>query len=132
MFNLTIVSQALAAGSLLIGTAAFAQTAQSPDTPPTLGQTLYDKGVILEGDYTGEAAANPAAASGQGSTYAGQVYFGLKLDFGKMFASQAANDDLHPFRHGRSPGQRLSRILYRQFDRTAGNLGHPETSHLAI
>jgi porin len=66
--------------------------AQLRDSFAHVGQTLYDHGVTIASSYTAEPAANPFGGISQGATYAGQVYFGLDVDLGKMLASDAAKD----------------------------------------
>src|SRR5271165_4074135 len=39
-----------------------------------MGQYLFDRGITITANYTGEAAANPAGGISQGAAYAGQIY----------------------------------------------------------
>jgi porin len=50
----------------------------------TPGQILYDHGVSITLNYTGEAAANPSGGIRQGADYAGQVYLGGDFDMSKI------------------------------------------------
>jgi porin len=68
-----------------------------------LGQKLYDDGVSITLNYTGEAAANPSGGIRQGADYAGQVYLGGDFDLAKIANWQGAT--LHiaiTQRHGRN------------------------------
>ncbi len=59
--------------------------AQAQTTPaPTLGQQLFNDGVSISLNYTGEAAANPSGGIRQGSDYAGQVFLGGDFDMDKI------------------------------------------------
>jgi porin len=69
----------------------------------TPGQVLYDHGITLTLNYTGEAAANPSGGIRQGSDYTGQVYLGTDFDLSKIAGWQGAT--LHVAitdRHGRN------------------------------
>jgi len=69
----------------------------------TPGQVLYDHGISLTLNYTGEAAANPSGGIRQGSDYTGQVYLGADFDLSKIASWQGAT--LHVAitdRHGRN------------------------------
>jgi porin len=70
---------ALLASFALLALPAHAQTA-----PKTLGQTLFDDGVTVTLNYTGEAAANPSGGIKQGADYAGQLYLGGDFDMSKI------------------------------------------------
>jgi len=72
----TLVCACVSAAAL--ATAALAQTAQTP------GQILYDHGISLTLNYTGEAAGNPSGGIRQGSDYAGQIYLGGDFDMSKI------------------------------------------------
>ena len=61
-----------------------------PTKPGPIGQYLLDHGVTVTTSYTAEPAGNPAGGIKQGVTYAGQVYFGLDLDLGKMINANGA------------------------------------------
>lgn len=82
--------------------------AQVHDSFANVGQTLYDHGVTVSSSFTAEPAGNPVGGISQGATYAGQVYFGLDIDLGKMLASQAANDTYVHFAMVDRQGNRLS------------------------
>ena len=59
--------------------------AQAQTTPaPTLGQKLFDDGVSISLNYTGEAAGNPSGGIRQGSDYAGQVFLSGDFDMSKI------------------------------------------------
>lgn len=62
---------------------AFALPAQA-QTKPTLGQTLFNDGISVTLNYTGEAAANPSGGIRQGADYAGQLYLGGDFDMSKI------------------------------------------------
>lgn len=98
-FRTLILSTALAASGPVLGIeAARAQTAErSP------GQILYDEGVSLKADYTGEAASNPSGGARQSTDYAGQIHLGADLDLDKLLNAEgtSAHVDLVQ-RHGRS------------------------------
>jgi porin len=75
--------------TLLLASAAalplLAHPAQAQTTSPqTLGQTLYNDGVTVTLNYTGEAAANPVGGIRQGGDYAGQLYLGGDFDMSKI------------------------------------------------
>ena len=70
---------AMTVGLIVVATPAYAQTA-----PKTLGQSLFDDGVTVTLNYTGEAAANPSGGIKQGADYAGQVYLGGDFDMSKI------------------------------------------------
>ncbi|MDI9846463.1 carbohydrate porin [Rhodoblastus sp. 17X3] len=129
---MTRVSIAALAGSvaLFMGAQAFAQQAGSDKAVATpgfgasasdlvgaqvqnsfanVGQTLYDHGVTVSSSYTAEPAGNPVGGISRGATYAGQVYFGLDIDLGKMLASQAAKDTFVHFAMVDRQGIQLSR-----------------------
>jgi porin len=55
-----------------------------PAYAQTPGQILYDHGVSVTLNYTGEAAANPIGGIRQGADYAGQVYLGGDFDMAKI------------------------------------------------
>jgi porin len=59
-------------------------SAQAQTAPKTLGQTLFDHGITVTLNYTGEAAANPSGGIRQGADYAGQVYLGGDFDMSKI------------------------------------------------
>lgn len=63
---------------------ALTAAAQAQTAPKTPGQILYDHGITLTLNYTGEAAANPSGGIRQGSAYAGQVYLGADFDMQKI------------------------------------------------
>jgi porin len=67
----------IAAGvsTLALSTAALAQTP---------GEILYNHGISLTLNYTGEAAGNPSGGIRQGSDYAGQIYLGTDFDMSKI------------------------------------------------
>jgi len=69
------------ASLLALATAAHAQTAAQPET---LGQKLYNDGVSISLNYTGEAAGNPSGGIRQGAQYAGQLFLGGDFDLGKI------------------------------------------------
>jgi porin len=62
-----------------LSTPAFAQT-----TTKTPGQILFDDGVSITLNYTGEAADNPSGGIRQGGDYAGQLYLGGDFDMSKI------------------------------------------------
>lgn len=80
MSNKTLLLTAVSA--LALGGAAQAQTAAASNQ--TLGQRLYNDGVSISLNYTGEAAANPYGGNRQGSAYAGQVFLGGDFDMSKI------------------------------------------------
>jgi len=55
-----------------------------PAHAQTIGQDLYNHGVTITLNYTGEAAANPSGGIRQGADYAGQVYLGADFDMAKI------------------------------------------------
>jgi porin len=94
----TLIAAGLSA--LAVATAALAQTAQAPAAQTPVGQTpvgqtpvgqtpgerLYDHGVTITLNYTGEAADNPSGGIRQGADYAGQLYLGGDFDMAKIAA----------------------------------------------
>jgi porin len=56
----------------------------APALAETPGQVLYDHGISITLNYTGEAAGNPSGGIRQGSAYAGQVYLGGDFDMSKI------------------------------------------------
>jgi len=68
---------------LVFSTPAFAQN-YNATTAKTPGQILFDDGVSITLNYTGEAAGNPSGGIRQGSAYAGQVYLGGDFDMSKI------------------------------------------------
>jgi len=101
MSRYPLISAALAAGSLFAGASAVAQTA--PNDNRTLGQILFDRGVSLSADYTGEAASNPSGGIRHSTDYAGQIHLGGDFDFNKIanIAGSSAHIDIDQ-RHGRN------------------------------
>jgi porin len=66
---------------------AFGQTDQTGPAK-TPGQILFDDGVSITLNYTGEAADNPDGGIRQGGDYAGQVYLGGDFDMSKIAGLQ--------------------------------------------
>jgi len=64
---------------LALATPALAQT-----TTKTPGQVLFDDGISITLNYTGEAADNPSGGIRQGGDYAGQLYLGGDFDMSKI------------------------------------------------
>jgi len=56
----------------------------APALAQTPGTILYNHGISLTLNYTGEAAANPSGGIRQGSDYAGQIYLGTDFDMAKI------------------------------------------------
>jgi porin len=56
----------------------------APAHAQTPGDILYNHGVTITLNYTGEAAANPSGGIRQGSAYAGQIYLGGDFDMSKI------------------------------------------------
>jgi porin len=69
---------------LALAIPAYAQPYQAAATTQTPGQILFDHGVSVTLNYTGEAAANPVGGIRQGADYAGQVYLGGDFDMSKI------------------------------------------------
>ncbi|MCJ2087970.1 carbohydrate porin [Methylobacterium sp. E-005] len=79
-------------------------TASAPSLPP--GALDLGNGITLMLNYTGEFAANPSGGRRQGSAYAGQVFFGLDADLGRLAGIEGGS--VHTIvtqRHGRSLAQ---------------------------
>ncbi len=55
-----------------------------------MGQYLFDRGITITANYTGEAAANPAGGISQGAAYAGQIYLGADFDLGQLINADGA------------------------------------------
>jgi porin len=92
-------------GAFALAVPAHAQlaTAGTTTAPLTPGQVLYNHGISLTLNYTGEAAANPSGGVRQGSDYTGQVYLGADFDLNRIAGWQGAT--LHVAitdRHGRN------------------------------
>ncbi|MBE7202215.1 MAG: carbohydrate porin [Parafilimonas terrae] len=76
-------------------------TAAPPSLPP--GTVDLGHGVTAILNYTGEFATNPSGGRRQGSAYAGQVFFGLDADLGRLAGIDGGS--VHAIvtqRHGRS------------------------------
>lgn len=81
-------------------------TAAPPSLPP--GTLDLGHGVTAILNYTGEFAANPKGGIRQGSDYAGQIFFGLDADLGRLAGIDGGS--MHAIvtqRHGRSLAQDL-------------------------
>jgi porin len=79
-------------------------TAAPPSLPP--GTVDLGHGVTAILNYTGEFATNPSGGRRQGSAYAGQVFFGLDADLGRLAGVDGGS--VHAIvtqRHGRSLAQ---------------------------
>jgi len=88
-----------AASGIAEGTAA-----APPSLPP--GTVDLGHGVTAILNYTGEFATNPSGGRRQGSDYAGQVFFGLDADLGRLAGVDGGS--VHAIvtqRHGRSLSQ---------------------------
>lgn len=101
MSRSSFLSAAMAAGSIALcaGTA----PAHAADPGATPGEILFDKGISLKTDYTGEAASNPSGGIRHSTDYAGQIHVGADLDFDRManLAGSSAHIDVVQ-RHGRN------------------------------
>lgn len=76
-------------------------TAAPPSLPP--GTVDLGHGITAILNYTGEFATNPSGGRRQGSGYAGQVFFGLDADLGRLAGIDGGS--VHAIvtqRHGRS------------------------------
>ncbi len=99
------------ASLLALATAAHAQTAaqtvtQTSTQTETLGQKLYDRGVSISLNYTGEAAGNPYGGIRQGTQYTGQLYLGGDFDMGKIVGLEGMTIHIAVTqRHGRNLAQ---------------------------
>jgi porin len=80
--------------SLALAAPALAQVATAGTTTSTPAKTpgdiLYENGVSLTINYTGEAAANPSGGIRQGGDYAGQLYLGGDFDLNRIAGWQGA------------------------------------------
>ncbi|MCJ2135628.1 carbohydrate porin [Methylobacterium sp. J-026] len=101
-------------------------TAAPPSLPP--GTVDLGHGITAILNYTGEFAANPKGGLRQGSDYAGQVFFGLDADLGRLAGIDGGS--MHAIvtdRHGRS----LSRDLIGNNTSVQEIWGGGQTVHLS-
>jgi porin len=89
------------ASSAAASSIAEGSSAAPPGLPP--GTLDLGNGITMVLNYTGEFAANPKGGIRQGSDYAGQVFFGLDADLGRLAGIDGGS--VHTIvteRHGRS------------------------------
>jgi porin len=79
-------------------------TAAPPSLPP--GTVDLGHGITAILNYTGQFATNPSGGRRQGSAYAGQIFFGLDADLGRLAGIDGgAVHTIVTQRHGRSLAQ---------------------------